>query len=904
MNRQDKDLDATLDGALAEIRDEQLDERTAEAIAARVWERVEREARQLEQSGRVPRPITDYEALIPAYVAGRLSEARRILVEDQMRESVSFRRKVLQARAGGAAPERALPRAARSRVIGSEWSWAIAAALLVAVTFIGLKLDLGVLSVRTGGVVTIRKVDGELLRVNEAGMTPLRPGDTVRLVPGRDAVRTAKDSRAMLELSDGSQVEMNERSQLSVVERHGRFGGERKDSTIELDRGSVIVEAARQGEARLRVRTADCAVEVKGTVFSVNHGLKGSRVSVIEGEVRVRTRRTDVLRPGDQVSTNPSVGRVPLEQEIAWSQQLDRHVALLRELTQLGQELDWTVAGPSRRHSTRLLDLAPADTVVYAAIPNLSGALGEAYDLVRSKVDSNPVLHEWWERSVVPAGADANLERAVAKIRSYGLHFGEEIQLTLQMDPANEVQEPVILAEVMHPAELRELLHAELDQLAPHAGPGTVVLEGEIPTITRRTSSGPHDAFFMWIHDGLFAASPRREPIERVAASVAAGGSAFAGTPFHARLAELYRDGVEWALGVDLRRILGHAADRAAAERTGLLDVQHLIVRHREAEGHAETEAVLTFEQPRRGIASWLAEPGPMGSLEFVSQDASMVAAFVIKTPSALIEDLLSIMAASDGELPERLEAVEREHGLDLRRDIADPLGGEFAFALDGPLLPKPSWKLVVEVYDFERLEHSIELVLERLNASLAEHGKPGFRLEHVDAGDRVYHAIHSAQGGMAVHYVFADGYLVAAPSRVLLDRALGLRGSGLSLPRSPRFVALLPQDGRLNFSALAYENLGPVVGPLASSLGSMADRLSPDQVAMIEALARETSASLAYAYGERNRIVMAASSQQGLFSSGLGLLQLHSLMEMPASIGTAVEQQQREREADPAGAS
>ena len=71
---------------------------------------------------------------------------------------------------------------------------------------------------------------------------------------------------------------------------------------------------------------------VVGTIFSVNSGAKGSRVSVIEGEVRVRHSgavRADlrVLRPGDQIATGRLLG-APMAQEFAWS----RNAAAYREL--------------------------------------------------------------------------------------------------------------------------------------------------------------------------------------------------------------------------------------------------------------------------------------------------------------------------------------------------------------------------------------------------------------------------------------------------------------------------------------------------------------------------------------------------------------------------------------------
>ena len=45
-------------------------------------------------------------------------------------------------------------------------------------------------------------------------------------------------------------------------------------------------------------------------MFSVVSGVKGSRVSVVEGEVHVSKDNQDhVLHPGDQIVTSPSIER-------------------------------------------------------------------------------------------------------------------------------------------------------------------------------------------------------------------------------------------------------------------------------------------------------------------------------------------------------------------------------------------------------------------------------------------------------------------------------------------------------------------------------------------------------------------------------------------------------------------
>ena len=82
----------------------------------------------------------------------------------------------------------------------------------------------------------------------------------------------------------------------------------------------MIVQAAKQRSGRLYVATDDGLVSVKGTIFSVNHGIKGSRVAVIEGVVRVNFGDTETdLNPGDQATSGSSVAKVPIQNEIAWS---------------------------------------------------------------------------------------------------------------------------------------------------------------------------------------------------------------------------------------------------------------------------------------------------------------------------------------------------------------------------------------------------------------------------------------------------------------------------------------------------------------------------------------------------------------------------------------------------------
>jgi uncharacterized protein (TIGR03435 family) len=99
---------------------------------------------------------------------------------------------------------------------------------------------------------------------------------------------------------------------------------------IDLKTGDIIVTAAKQRDGQLSVRTNDMTVAVEGTVFLANAGAAGSRVAVIEGEVRVREGAVETrLRPGEEVATSPAVARRSLAEDITWSRNADVHLAIL-----------------------------------------------------------------------------------------------------------------------------------------------------------------------------------------------------------------------------------------------------------------------------------------------------------------------------------------------------------------------------------------------------------------------------------------------------------------------------------------------------------------------------------------------------------------------------------------------
>jgi len=293
--------------------------------------------------------------------------------------------------------------------------------------------------------------------------------------------------------------------------------------------------------------------------------------------------------------------------------------------------------------------------------------------------------------------------------------------------------------------------------------------------------------------------------------------------------------------------------------------------------GKTLSQAALTFSEANKGIASWLAAPGSMGALDFISPNANVVAAFVVKEPTLLVDDLLGFMETVDPDIRSKMRGIEEQQGISIREDFAAPLGGEFAFAIDGPLLPTPSWKVIMEVYDQAKLQNTFERVVEKLNQFSMLHGKGKLAIESTTSGERTYYAVKS-DTGLEVNYTYANGYLIAAQTRALLEQSLRNRDAGNTLVRSSRFQSSLPQDGNTNFSAILYHDLAP----LMQSFGDKLKNVGGEEGKKFAAIDPNAPPTLVYAYAQGDRITIAANTEGGAFGlSPASLIGLPNSFEM-----------------------
>jgi hypothetical protein len=842
----------SLDAVLESIRTDEPSRAEIDAAA----DRVRAELGLAPFASAVPAHIEScagFQTLIPAFVAGSLPGQTALLVEDHSRECIPCRRALIAARTPKAVPA-AIASAPKSGPAYVRWA---AAAAVAAIAVLGAYTAWQVVPMFGGDPqLKVMRVDGALYQVTAGALVPLRPGMTVS---AKNAVRTAKDSGALVMMDDGSRIEMRDRTELTVAKR-------RDGSTVRLGGGAIIVEASPQGSGHLDVATNDCLVAVKGTIFSVNTGTKGSRVSVVEGAVRVAADgRESLLKPGDQMTTSSAVTAVSVGDEIAWSKDASRYDQLLAELASLRKDLNARVPVPGLRYGSELLDRMPDGTILYAAIPNLTASLVTAKQVFEEHIAQSGALQSWWNEHMSSPEQSKELDEAFDRVKELGSQLGDEIVIALARKPNGEIRGPMVFAEVKDRATFRKTLAKDLKDMKGDERPdATLKFEGQVVQIE-------------------FAGS-HAESMRPVATTTTRPIVDWDDSAFRAKLDEAYADGTSWLFGVDLKAMLAqgaHGDDHAEQlERMGVLDAEYLIFERSEGDDGADLHAEISFDQPRRGIAGWLEAPAPMGAADFVSPDAAFAAAAVLKRPEALLAEALTWIGPG---MPD-LEAGDY---LSRLQALAATMGGDAAMALDGPVLPIPSWKLVIEVYDPTTFQQEFTNLTSLINDHIAAEGHEGrIVVENEAIGNRTDWVVRftgpEAQGH-TMRYTVVDGYLIAAPSRARIELAIEQRGNSYTLTRSSSFTALLPSDGHVNLSAFVWEHLGPTVGPLASKLSGA---VAADELKALDAISAESGPRLVIAYAEDDRIVISSHGDAGLGSLLGSVMSAHPLGTLDKILG------------------
>jgi hypothetical protein len=849
-----------LDQSIEQIRSEVVDDVVIRASAKRVFSGLFDSTLRSYQVDRI-RGCADFRLLMTPYLSHTLSPARTLLLEDHTRQCVACRQALHEARTGTPA---VVPfERAKSRQRFPALAWALAATLAIGI-------GVGVVGARNGLLpgqhavrATVSAVDGSLYHITEFGTRLVAVGDVIR---NADQLRTAKGSRAILRLMNGAQVELAERSDVSISRGW-------KGTTVNVEQGRVIVASPERDQGSLYVASGDFVIPVNDAVLAVDSGMKGSRVAVAKGTARVQQgpKFTNVSA-GHQLATDTRMGFVPIAAQFSWSQNASTYATLLNDFSTLQQQIQ-DIPSLGLRYSSNLAKYLPGNTVIYAAIPNVGPTLTEAKRLFNDRLAQSDVLQQWWSQQSGSHAAD--IDRAVTQLTTISQYLGDEIVLAVPSTGPGQYGKPLFLAAVRQTG-----LADYLQQNAP-AGAGVQIINN-----AAAATPGTAGQLFIDLENNVVVASTDLAALKTVEAGISAGTpSSFVQTPFFSKIGQSYTAGAGYLLAADMEQIRAKSVTTPNGPLSGLSNVQYLILERRDTENRAS----LSFAGDRTGIASWLGTPGPIGSVSFVSPDATFAAAFIMKNPRAIATEFITFATQGNPDFLAQLTSFESQAGVSLIDDIAAPLGSDVTFAMDGPLLPIPTWKFAMEVNDQDRLQKTLTTLVSRYNQTPpAQTGRLVLGTDQV--GARTFYSLRTEKlPDLAAYYTFVDGYLLASNGEASLTQSIQDRQAGNTLVASANFRNQLPADNFANFSAILYNNLTAKLSPIAGTLQS-STALSTSQQQAMAALAASSVPGLICVYGGPDQIVAATRGSFVGFNLGTlaGIQQGKPLMPWIASSALA----------------
>ncbi|RPJ73726.1 MAG: hypothetical protein EHM24_07400, partial [Acidobacteria bacterium] len=695
-----------LERALQEMKQEDVDAGTLEAARARAWDAV---------TDAAGASCAEFRPDFRAYLSGELAGNRRLLMDDHLSRCPACR--VSLAEVKGERRVVAMPQRSSRRWV--QWgSLAAAAALLFAVLYVG-RDAIDSMMAPGGPRATVVSAAGGLYRL---------PGGALEAgasIGEKELVRTGPGAHAVLRLADGSTVDVNERTELFVT---AAWSGR----AIHLQRGDVIVRAAKQRRGHLRVLTRDSIASVKGTVFAVSAGMGGSVVSVVEGSVAVSQPGSEVLlSPGEQAASNPALA-TSVEEAVAWSPSAEEYLAILASLVKIERQLAENLPRDMRTTSA-LLSYLPPGAVVYGAVPNLGGTLGQALGLAEQQSAENAAFGAWWNSET-----GLRLKQIVDRVQSVSSLLGDEI-VFCAASPGSGEEVPMVMARV--PSGRRAELASALDGL--FAGTGEPAPPYSVSEDLMVVSNSPSNLAWALGHLGQGA------------------GSAFA-----AAIGERYKRGVGWMIALDAPPVVKAASgdDAPPVELAGMIGMKYLFLEQRAPAGAEENELTLAFQGPRKGMASWLADTGSGGAAEYLPADALLAGYVSTREPWQLFQEFTALMTREEPTFDSHLAEANAKLGAGFMDDLTKAMGTEGAFAFNGFSVNGPTWVMAALANDPAVIDSSLQKLVETFNAELAPEDQ-GKRIVfgQESAGGRVWSTMKPASFPFGVTWTYYEGYMVAS---------------------------------------------------------------------------------------------------------------------------------------------
>jgi hypothetical protein len=748
-----------LERALHEMKEEHMDARTLDAARARVWERMTNTASAT---------CAEFRQDLGAYLGKELGDSRRILLEDHLSRCPGCRARLATMK--GERTIVAMPLRSSSRWV--RWAaLGAAAVVLLAVLYLGRDAIDAVMAPR-GPRATVVSAGGGLYRL------PIGSLEAGAAIGEHESLRTGPGAHALLRLADGSMVDVNERTELFVT---AAWSGQ----AIHLQRGDIIVKAAKQRRGRLRVLTRDSIASVKGTVFAVSAGMGGSVVSVVEGSVAVNQPGKEVLlNPGQQAASHPALAS-SVATAVSWSPEAESYLELLTSLVKIERELA-NFPDELRTNST-LLSYLPSTTVVYGTMPNPGVTIGRALFLAEEQSAQNATFAAWWNSE-----PGRLLRQMTDRVQTVSPLLGDEIVFCASL-PGIDEPVPIVMAAV-RPGRRAELSSA---------------LEGLF------AAAGESPAAYS-VSDDLMIVSNSPSHLAWAIARLGQG----AGSPFAAALENRYRRGVGWLFGMDAPPVVKMASgdDAPPIELAGMIGMKYVFIEQRAPAGAVENEVTFEFQGARTGMGSWLADSGSGGAAEYLPADVLLAGYVSTREPLQLFEEFAAQITRSEPDFEHGLASMDEKLGAGFVQGLAGALGSEAAFAVTGLSTSGPTWVMAIVANNPPVIDSSLRTLVETFNAELGpDEQSKRIVLQQENAGGRTWSTMKPGGLPVGIVWTYDQGYLVAASDRGAAERAIATRYGGSPLVWSPEFLGQLPWSAGLHPSAFAWLNAKGALGILST---------------------------------------------------------------------------------------
>lgn len=527
------------------------------------------------------------------------------------------------------------------------------------------------------------------------------------------------------------------------------------------------------------------------------------------------------------------------------SQELSSYPGLLPEFSQLFQKIEDGVQLPPPRSQSRLLPLLPHSTIFYAAFPNLGDASHQAWAIFQQELQQSPSLRAWWQHGEL-AGNGPKMEESLEKFYQLSQYLGDEVVISGASEPNSKDPALLIIAQVRK-LGLKDFLQQASKDVAGKSQPGIRIVDVQELATLRDKQGGQQ--LLVLVRPDFVVGALNAATLRAFNTRLERNSSEFASTAFGARITRSYQDagGITAVGGVDLQKMLserprGNTQSEMTFQHTGFSDVKYLLWEHKSVAGRSLNQMELSFTGPRRGAASWLASPGPLGSMDFISPKTVVATTLRLKNPAQIFDDVKELSTSSNTFAG--IQQMEQMMKLSLKDDLLNYLSGEITLELDGVEQTSPKWKVIFGLRDADRVQATLKTLLTEMP----------LRAQEFEEGGITYHMLDIPAGNrpMEIGYAFVDGYLVIASGQQEVAEAVRLYRSGGSLAKSRKFLSALPPGHESAASAIFYED------PVAMAALNMR-RISP---VMADSLSKtESSPSVICAYGEESAIREASKS-------------------------------------------